>query len=117
MTTDGEKHHAGDAGVGHDLGLGQRRTAHADAPGGDLASCDVDRLVHLRDGPQRVAMRLGVCRERCDVRVEDVQIEHERGRAELGARARQADQALVGAAVQPREHSEAGHTVGSHSPG
>ena len=56
----GEQHHAGDAGVGHHLGLGQRRAAHADAAGGDLPACDVDRLVHLRDGPQRVAVRLRV---------------------------------------------------------
>ena len=54
----GEEHHAGDAGVGHHLRLGQRRAAHADAAGRDLAPRDVDRLVHLRDGPQRVAVRL-----------------------------------------------------------
>ena len=93
-----EQHHAGDAGVGHHLGLAQRGAADADAAGGDLRARDLDGLVDLGDGADVVAVGGAVRRERRHVGVEDIEVEHQRRRAELVPRAGLADQVLVRAA-------------------
>ena len=86
---------AGHPALGEHLGLADLGAAHADRPRRELALGDVDALVSLGMRAQRDAVMRGERGHRRDIAVERVDIEHQHGRVEVGARPLLADQMVV----------------------
>ena len=84
-----------DAAIRKRLGFAELGAADADRAGRELALGDVDALVSLRMRAQRDARQLRERRHLLDVAIERVEIDHERGRVQIGARSRPSNELLV----------------------
>ena len=75
-----------DAGVGEDLGLGERRARQTDGAVGHLALCHVGALVRLCMRPQLDVVVGGELRHSRQVAFDDFLVDHSHGRDDVFSR-------------------------------